>query len=149
VSDVRPEFLRPSSIERLINRLFGLLVGWGLGLSHNYLVQVEGRKTGRIYATPVNVLDHDGKRFLVSPRGETHWVRNARVTGHVWLKKGGSRERFRLRSLDDVEKLEILREYLNRFKTTVQRYFPVQAGSGVEAFTVIASRYPVFELIST
>jgi hypothetical protein len=30
---------------------------------------------------------------------------------------------------------------------TVQRYFPVRAGSGPEAFTEIASRYPVFELL--
>src|SRR6267142_6856524 len=127
MSNTRPVFLRPSVAERFFNRLFGLLVGWGIGLPHNYLLQVEGRKTARIYSTPVNILDYKGKRFLVAPRGETQWVRNARVSGHVWLKKGTTRQRFALRALDDREKPEILREYLNRYKTTVQRYFPVTA----------------------
>jgi deazaflavin-dependent oxidoreductase (nitroreductase family) len=147
MSSPRPAFLRPSIIERLFNRLFGELVGCGIGLSHNYLVQVEGRKTGRIYSTPVDVLDYDGKRFLVAPRGETQWVRNARVSGRVWLKKGRSRQSFALRAVDDRDKPDILREYLNRYKTTVQRYFSVPAGSPIEAFSGIASQYPVFELL--
>ncbi|HYR43469.1 MAG TPA: hypothetical protein VER98_10625, partial [Terriglobia bacterium] len=108
----------------------------------------EGRKSGRIYSTPVNILDYKGKRFLVAPRGETQWVRNARVSGHVWLKKGTTRQRFALRALDDREKPEILREYLNRYKTTVQRYFPVTARAPVEAFARIAPQYPVFELVA-
>jgi F420H(2)-dependent quinone reductase len=79
-------FDRPSAIERLFNMLFGLLVGWGLGLPHNYLLQVRGRKSGRLYSTPVNLLSLDGKRFLVAPRGYTQWVRNAQASGTVSLK---------------------------------------------------------------
>ena len=81
-----------------------------------YLLQVQGRKSGRIYSTPVNVLDYNGKRLLVNPRGETQWVRNARVSGQVWLKRGRSRQRYKLRVLDDQEKPEILRQYLTRYK---------------------------------
>jgi hypothetical protein len=62
-------FDRPSAIERLFSKLFGLLVGWGLGLPHNYLLQVRGRKSGQLYSTPLNVLSRDRKRFLVAPRG--------------------------------------------------------------------------------
>jgi deazaflavin-dependent oxidoreductase (nitroreductase family) len=139
-------YVAPSVAERWFNSLFGLLVGWGLGLSYNYLLQVQGRKTGRIYSTPVNVLDYQGKRFLVAPRGETQWVRNAIASGHVWLKRGRSREQFALRVLDDRDKPALLSEYLNRYKTAVQRYFPVQAGSPLEAFSSVAANYPVFEL---
>jgi len=148
MSDPRPIFLRPSVIERFFNHLFGTLVGWGIGLPHNYLLQVEGRNSGRIYSTPVNILDYDGKRFLVAPRGETQWVRNARVSGEVWLKKGWHRQRFALRELNDDEKPEILREYLNRYKTTVQRYFSVPAGAPIAAFSGIARQYPVFRLVA-
>ena len=147
MNDSRPVFLRPSLGERWLNYLFGFLVGWGIGLPHNYLLQVQGRKTGRIYSTPVNVLDHNGKRFLVGPRGETQWVRNARASGQVWLKRGRSRESFGLRPLGDSEKPEILKEYLTRYKTTVQRYFPVPIGAPIESFSGIASKYPVFELL--
>ena len=34
-------------------------------------LQVRGRKTGRWRRVPVNVLELDGERYLVAPRGET------------------------------------------------------------------------------
>jgi len=140
-------FLQPSPLERFFNRLFGVFVGWGIGPSYNYLLQVQGRKSGRIYSTPVNVLDRQGNRLLVAPRGETQWVRNARVSGEVWLKRGRTPQRFKLRALDDRDKPEILRKYLSRYRLTVQRYFPVPASAGLEMFSDIARQYPVFESI--
>jgi deazaflavin-dependent oxidoreductase (nitroreductase family) len=140
------EFLAPGPLERLFNRVFGLLVGLGLGLGHNYLVETKGRRTGRSHATPINVLEMEGRRLLVAPRGRTQWVRNAEVVGEVTLRRGRRRQRFRLRALPDAEKPPILREYLDRYRPTVQRYFPVPAGSPPSAFAGVASRYPVFEL---
>jgi F420H(2)-dependent quinone reductase len=129
------------------NATLGLLVGVGLGLPHNYLLQVRGRRTGRVYSTPVNVLDLTGKRYLVAPRGRTPWVRNAEVTGDVALKKGWSSQRFRVRPMPSGEKPAILSAYLDRFRPTVQRYFPVPPGSGPEAFAKLVDRYPVFEVL--
>ena len=142
-------FLRPNALERALNRLIGLAVGLGLGGPHNYVLQVRGRKTGRIYPTPVNLLEFEGRRFLVAPRGYTQWVRNAEAVGEVTLKRGRRRERYRLRAVPDAEKPKILKAYLDRFKTTVQRYFPVPAGSPPEAFVGLTDRYPVFELLPT
>jgi len=142
-----PPFLQPTFGERLFNRLFGLFVGLGLGLRHNYLLEVTGRRTGRIYSTPVNILDFDGRRFLVAPRGETQWVRNARASGQIWLKRGRMRRAYRVRELSDADKPMLLKTYLDRFSTTVQRYFPVPAGSSAEAFLNLTPRYPVFELL--
>ena len=141
-------FLQPSPFERLFNRLFGFLLGLGLGLPHNYLLQVEGRKSGRIYSTPVNILDYKGRRLLVAPRGETQWVRNARAREQVWLKRGRSRQRYAVRAFDNGDKPEVLKEYLNRYRVTVQRYFSLPADAPVEAFSEIAWLYPVFELIA-
>ena len=140
-----PYFDQPSAFERLFTKLFGVLVG--LGLPHNHLLQVRGRKTGRLYSTPVDVLTRDGRRFLVAGRGSTQWVRNALAAGGVSLKKGRRSEAFELRVIPDEEKPEILKAYLDRFALTVQRYFPVPAGSPVDAFRPLADRYPVFELI--
>ncbi|HJT00632.1 MAG TPA: nitroreductase family deazaflavin-dependent oxidoreductase [Terriglobales bacterium] len=142
-----PAFRQPSLGERFFNRAFGLLVGLGLGLPHNYLVQVRGRKSGKVYSTPIDLLELDGKRFLVAPRGRTQWVRNAEAAGDVTLKKGRTRLRYRIRSIPDAGKPELLKAYLDRFQTTVQRYFPVPAGSPPQAFTAVASNYPVFELL--
>lgn len=140
-------FRRPTLIERAVNRGFGLLVGLGLGLSHNYLLQVRGRKSGRLCSTPVDLLDFKGKQFLVAPRGRTQWVLNAEAAGEVTLKKGRFRQAFRLRALADNEKPDILKAYLDRFRLTVQRYFSVPAGSAPEDFVSLATYYPAFELI--
>jgi deazaflavin-dependent oxidoreductase (nitroreductase family) len=124
------------------------LVGLGLALPHNYLVQVRGRKTGKIYSTPVDLLELEGKRFLVAPRGRTQWVRNAEAAGEVTLKRGNTRQRYGLRPVPDAEKPAILKAYLDRFKTAVQRYFPVPAGSPPEAFRDLVQSYPAFELLA-
>ena len=142
-----PAFRTPSAIERTFNRVFGFLVGLGVGFSYNYLLKVRGRKTGKIYSTPIDLLELNGKRFLVAPRGRTQWVRNAEVAGEVFLKKGRTEQRFRLRPLAGSEQLEILKAYLDRFQREVQRYFPVPAGSPTDAFRDVAASYPAFELI--
>jgi deazaflavin-dependent oxidoreductase (nitroreductase family) len=141
-------FEAPSAIERLFNRAFGLVLGLGLGLRHNYLVQVRGRTTGRMHSTPVNVLEYGGKRWLVAGRGRTQWVRNAEAAGEVILRKGRRRLRVRVRVVADADKPPILSAYLDRFALTVQRYFPVRAGSPPAALAPFVARYPVFELES-
>jgi len=133
-----PSFRAPSAGERVFNRIFGFLVGLGWGFSYNYLLQVRGRKSGKIYSTPIDLLVIARKRFLVAPRGRTQWVRNAEAAGEITL---------RLRGLSDEEKPEILKAYLDQFKREVQRYFPVAAGSSAEAFRGLVQSYPVFELI--
>jgi deazaflavin-dependent oxidoreductase (nitroreductase family) len=142
-----PSFRAPSAGERVFNRIFGFVVGLGLGFSYNYLLQVRGRKSGKIYSTPIDLLEVGGKRFLVAPRGRTQWVRNAEAAGEITLKKGKLQQRLRLRGLSDEEKPEILKAYLDQFKREVQRYFPVAAGSSAEEFRRLVQNYPAFELI--
>lgn len=142
-----PVFREPSAGERFFNRLFGFLVGLGLGFSYNYLLEVRGRKTGNIYSTPINLLELNGKKYLVAPRGRTQWVRNAEAAGEVTLKKGSKRQKFRLRPIADAEKSAILKAYLDTFRREVQRYFPIPAGSPQESFAALAGSYPAFELL--
>src|SRR5262245_1046701 len=151
MSDQEPyssQFTRPSAIDRFINRVFGFLVKIGFGLRHNFLLEVRGRKSGRVYSTPVNLLERDGKRYLVAPRGYTQWVRNVIASGEANLVKGSNRERVRLEIIADNDRPEILKAYLDRYKLTVQRYFPIPAGSPLESFQPLAARYPVFEVIA-
>jgi len=142
-----PTFREPSAAERIFNRIFGFLVGLSLGFSYNYLLQVRGRKSGKLYSTPINLLELMGRRYLVAPRGRTQWVRNAEAAGEVTLKKGSSRQKFRLGPIPDAEKPEVLKAYLDTFKREVQQYFPVPAGSPAAAFAELTSSYPVFELL--
>ena len=140
-------FRKPNFFEQILNKGFGVLVGLGIGLRHNYLLQVPGRKTGRVYSTPIDLLEFKGRRFLVAGRGRTQWVRNAEAAGEIVLKRGTTRQKYRIRVVSNGEKPEILKAYLDRFRFTVQQYFPVRAGSDPRGFSEIAQRYPVFELL--
>jgi deazaflavin-dependent oxidoreductase (nitroreductase family) len=143
-----PVFREPSPTEKAFNRIFGFLVGSGIGFSYNYLLQVRGRKSGKLYSNPISLLEWKGKRFLVAPRGRTQWVRNAESAGEVTLKKGSQRLKFSLRPVPEAEKPEILKAYLDTFKREAQRYFSVTAGSPAGAFVDVTGSYPVFELLA-
>jgi deazaflavin-dependent oxidoreductase (nitroreductase family) len=132
-----PAFREPTGAEKVFNRLFGFLVGLGIGPSYCYLLEVRGRKTGKLYSTPVNLLRLNGKSYLVAARGRTQWVRNAEAAGEITLKKGSKREKFRLHPIRDAEKLQILKAYLDNFKGAVQRYFSIPAGSPPESFAAV------------
>jgi deazaflavin-dependent oxidoreductase (nitroreductase family) len=139
-------FVKPSVTERIFNRLFAIAIGFGVGLGHNYVVEVRGRKSGRIFSTPIDLLEAGGRRYLVAPRGDTNWVRNARAAGRVTLRKGHQSDDFAVREVGLAERPELLKAYLDRFALTVQRYFPIPRGSPASEFAPIAERYPVFEL---
>jgi deazaflavin-dependent oxidoreductase (nitroreductase family) len=85
------EYKPPSAIEKAFNRIFGYMAGLGLAPSFIYLLEVKGRKSGKTYSTAVNLLESNGKRFLVAPRGYTQWVKNAEASGEVTLKRGARR----------------------------------------------------------
>ena len=144
----KAEFQAPSAIEALFNRSFGFLIGLGIGPKFIYLLQVRGRKSGKIYSSPVNLMEVGGKQILVAPRGRTQWVRNAEAAGEIALKRGSSLRQFGLRPIADGEKPALLKEYLDRYASAVKKFFPVAAGSPAEAFRDIAGNYPVFELVA-
>jgi deazaflavin-dependent oxidoreductase (nitroreductase family) len=145
MQDAAP-FQKPTAIERLFNAAIGGLVRIGIGLPDMRVLEVRGRKSGKLYTLPVDLLSHDGKLYLVAPRGRAAWVRNAEASGSIVLRRGSRAESFALRALSDAEKPPILKAYLDRFHREVQRFFPLKAGSPVEAFAAHAATYPAFEL---
>lgn len=69
-------YRRPSFITaRMINPL-----AMRLGVAGTEVLETTGRRSGEPRRVPVVPLAHDGARFLVSPRGETQWVRNLRAS---------------------------------------------------------------------
>lgn len=135
----------PSLFEKAFNRVFGFVAGAGIGPAFIYRLEVRGRKSGKIHSTAVNVMDLDGKKYMVSPRGRTQWVRNAEAAGEVTLKRGKARK-FRLRALEDTEKPKVLKTYLTNYKSAVQQFFPIRPDAEVGAFAEISAGYPAFEL---
>jgi len=139
-----PDFLKPTLFEVFFNRALGLLIGLGIGPADYYLLEVRGRQSGRVYATPVSVVQHGGDWYIVAPRGTTQWVRNARASGRVTLRAGSRRTDYALREVPAAERAPILKSYLARYRKYVQRYFQVPDGAPESEFAAVAAGYPVF-----
>src|SRR6266481_1966888 len=139
-------YLRPGAVERLFGRILVLLVRIGLVRGHFYVLEVRGRKSGRTISLPVDPIEFEGHRYLVCARGNANWVRNARAAGEVVLVRAMRRRRYAVRELPPGMRPPVLKAYLDRYASEVQRFFPIPKGSSVEAFNDLAPRYPVFEL---
>jgi hypothetical protein len=95
----------------------------------------------------VNLLVHEGDRYLVAPRGHTQWVANLRAAGTGELRLGRRVEQFEATEVNDDDKPQILRAYLRRWKVEVGVFFSgVDANSPEEELRRIAPDHPVFRL---
>jgi deazaflavin-dependent oxidoreductase (nitroreductase family) len=121
------------------------LVRLGIGPRHLYLLSVVGRRTGRVYQTPVSVVEQAGRRWLVAPFGERNWVKNARAAGCVELQRGRRRERVHVAEVPARERAPILRDYLRQVPFT-RGFFDASSDDAIEAFAAEAHRHPVFSL---
>jgi hypothetical protein len=75
----------------------------------------------------------------------TQWVKNLRVTGHGQLVLGRRVESFLATEIADIDKVEILRAYLRRWKAEVGVFFEgVSAKSPDSDLRRIAPNHPVF-----
>lgn len=143
------QYLAPGWFTRTIfNPGIAALTRMGISFWGSRVLEVRGRTSGEWRSNPVNVLSFDGARYLVAPRGETQWVRNARVAGEVRLRVGRRVETCGLVEVDHADVPPILRAYLKRWKWEVGQFF---GGVGPDAsddeLSAIAPRHPVFRLV--
>ena len=132
----------------VFNRAVAFLTRHGVSILGSRVLAVRGRTSGAWRTTPVNLLDHRGRRYLVSARGEGQWVRNLRVAGTGELRVGQRTEAFRGRELSDEEKAPVLRAYLKRWKIEVGAFFDgVGPDSSDAEILEIAAKHPAFEVL--
>lgn len=145
-------YIQPASgFGRVTSQFFNSLVSGltkaGVSVLGSRVLYVRGRTSGQWRTTPVNLLSHDGGRYLVAPRGHTQWVRNLRVAGGGELHVGRRAEEFTATELADADKPEILRAYLRRWKMEVGVFFNgVGPDATDEQLLAIAPGYPVFRV---
>ena len=133
--------------------VFNPFIAWltraGFSVWGSRELRVRGRTSGEWRTTPVNLLSHDGDRYLVAPRGHTQWVKNLRVAGEGELRVGHHTEAFRAEEVADDDKVEVLRAYLKRWKLEVGAFFDgVSATSPDADLRRIAPDHPVFRITS-
>jgi deazaflavin-dependent oxidoreductase (nitroreductase family) len=138
---------RRTPARRLVNALTRALIRLGLAGRHTHLLTVRGRTTGRVYSTPVTLVE-EGERWLVAPYGEVGWVKNARAAGEVTLSRAGRTDTLQIEELDPQEAAPVLREYVRKVAVT-RPFFDADRDAPLEAFAAEAQRHPVFRLIAS
>jgi deazaflavin-dependent oxidoreductase (nitroreductase family) len=112
---------------------------------HTYLLAAPGRTSGRLYSTPVTLIEN-GERWLVAPYGEVGWVKNVRAAGEVTLSRRGRSERLRVEEATPEQAAPVLKRYLRMAGVVVRPFFDARPRSPLEAFEAEAERHPVFRL---
>jgi deazaflavin-dependent oxidoreductase (nitroreductase family) len=136
--------------KHLFNPMVAALTRAGLSVWGSRVLEVRGRTSGQPRRTPVNLLELEGERYLVAPRGHTQWVRNLRVSGEGRLWLGRRSEPFTATEVADADKTPILRAYLKRWRAEVGVFFEgVGPGSTDDEVLGIAPDHPVFRLTPT
>ena len=139
------EVPRPAT-EKWFNRLMKPLVSLGLGRPDMVLLTVVGRRSGKAFSVPVNVMEHDGCEYIISPRGAVQWVKNVRAAPGFDLTRGKTTRTVTATEVPASERAPLLKVYLGRYGKATGQYFPLDAGANLDAFAEIAERYPTFRL---
>jgi deazaflavin-dependent oxidoreductase (nitroreductase family) len=137
----------PNRTARAANALIGWLAELGISISGTKALRVRGRKTGKLRGVVVNVLRVDGVDYLVSPRGNTQWVRNVRAAGVVDMGPRWHRRRVRITEVADAAKADLLKRYLDRWYWEVKGHIAgLTPDSGDDELHAAAPSIPVFAL---
>jgi len=141
-----PRYVQPGWFTKnVFNRLVVWLTRLGVSVRGSRELRVRGRTSGEWRRTPVNLLHHEGREYLVAPRGRTQWVRNLEAAGSGELRVGRRVEPFRATPVGDGDKVDILRDYLRHWKMEVGVFFGgVGPDASDEEIAAIAPGYPVF-----
>jgi deazaflavin-dependent oxidoreductase (nitroreductase family) len=127
----RESYLKPG---RLVSRFLNPLL---MKLGVVPTLAVRGRTSGQWRTIPVNVLVLDGRRYLVSARGETDWVQNLRAAGGGEIRRRGRVQAFTAAEVPAEQKPPLIQAYLDRWGYQVSAYFKALPDP---------ADHPVFEL---
>ena len=138
---------RPNGAARAFNEVLRRLAEAGISVAGSRAIRVRGRTSGRMRGVVVNLLEVDGRRYLVSPRGNTQWARNARAAGQIEM---GPRWRSRVvtvTEIADADKPPVLLPYLERWYWEVKGHVGgLTPTSSADEVRAVAPSIPVFEL---
>ena len=133
-----------SRATRLINSLFRALTRLGLGASYRHILTVPGRKTGRLYSTPVDVLElasgglspamgrQAGSR-TPAPRARSHSAAAVATSGYG------------VEETAPTAAVAVLRKNITEIRVT-RPYFDAGPSSPDEEIAAELPRHPVFHL---
>jgi len=138
----------PNLAARAGNEVIRWLAEAGVRIAGTRALRVRGRKTGKLRGVVINLLSVDGRDYVVSPRGNTQWARNARAAGSVETGPRWRSREVRIAEVADDAKPQLLRRYLGRWYWEVKGHVGgLTPESTDDEMGAAASSIPVFELL--
>ena len=134
----------------LVTPLVKPLLAAGVPLGFNGLITIRGRTSGLPRTTPIAIIeDPSGRRWVWSPWGEVHWVRNLRAAGRATIEVRRQVEDVVARELDAEERVAFFRDVLAPVASGLPLGFTfIRVVDGVDLHDPVgaADGRPVFEL---
>jgi deazaflavin-dependent oxidoreductase (nitroreductase family) len=136
---------------RVVSTIITTLLRLGVPVGPSVLLSVAGRKSGKIYTIPIELVENSGTRFLVAAFGEVNWVRNLRAAGQAHLTRRRRTEAIGVVELEAKEAAPILKQFLRESQRVsfIKPYFHVTPHSSLADFEQEALYHPVFCIVST
>jgi deazaflavin-dependent oxidoreductase (nitroreductase family) len=95
-----------------INPIARPLLAAGIPMGFNGLITIPGRKTGQPRTTPLAIIEVTGRRWVWSPWGDVHWVRNLRAADRATITVRGHKEEVTATELDQSQRVAFFRDTL-------------------------------------
>ena len=133
----------------VFNAIAKPLLAVGMPMGPNGLLTVAGRKSGIPRTTPLAFIEDDGRRWVWSPWGDVHWVRNLRAAGQATIVVRQRREEVRAIELDPTERVAFFRDTFAPLARRMRfgvRFVRMLDGVDVDDPDATADGHPVFEL---
>ena len=128
---------------KFVNLLVKLGLVYGFGQKNSRLLSVRGRRSGKLYSTPVILMVRDESEWLVAPYGATAWVKNLRVSRRGSLRKGKRVREISVEELPAADAGPVIRQYVELVPIT-RKFWNVTPDSSDEAFVAEVATHPVF-----
>jgi deazaflavin-dependent oxidoreductase (nitroreductase family) len=135
----------------LFNRIAKPLVAAGLPMGPNGLLTVRGRTSGELRTTPLAIIEVDGRRWVWSPWGDVHWVRNLRAAGQATIRVRGQQHDVRAVELDLAQRVAFFRDTFGPYARRIPfgaRFVRLFDGVDISDPVAAADDRVVFELLA-
>ncbi len=133
----------------VFNPVAKVLLAARVPLGFNGLITIRGRTSGLPRTTPVAIISVDGRRWIWSPWGEVHWVRNLRAAGHATITIRGRKTEVSATELDMAQRVAFFGDTLGGIARKIPlgvRFIRVLDGVDLNRPSEAAEGRPVFEL---
>jgi len=136
----------------MLNPLMKSFLHLGVPVGPMTLLTIRGRKTGRMYSTPVGLFRLEGHRYVFDTFGNADWVRNLRAAGEAKIGRGWRWKHVTAIELSEEEAASVLKEIFapyvaSRIRSSFLKMgYSLAKDSTMDDYSRESRRHPGFEL---